>query len=212
MKKLLAALILLAMGALCTTSFGYILVYKMTMNLNGADNDTGKITAIPLKGYFIMDPNVPHEANLIIYGRDANTPRTQKVYLEMGLDSLTTDLWDQGDKYRALEVTINNDFFEFTSLTRSGLINFNTGPLTGRQKVPATFAGVACVFGGEILGAGNTIRDISGTGQITFRLWPVATRWANGKNDENEQKTQAQVVADAEIGLTADKYHSLNED
>jgi hypothetical protein len=70
MKKLLALLLLLAMTTLCPTSYGYILVYKMKTTLVGVNNVTGKSVNIPLKGYFIIDPNVPHEANLeLLQGR-----------------------------------------------------------------------------------------------------------------------------------------------
>jgi hypothetical protein len=211
MKKLSAALILLAMVTICTTSFGYILVYKMSMTLNGANNDTGANAIIPLKGYLIIDPNVPAEANLIIFGKDANTPRRQKVYIEIRTESITLDLRNQGDIYQSLKIVIDNDNFELTSLMRGRLIRYNVGPLAGYQEIPLILNGAACVFGGEILGAGNTIRDITGTAGISMTLWPPPTRWANGKNDEIAQKTQEEVVAEAVASLDILGFNPLNE-
>ena len=77
MKKLSAVLVILVMLGICSSSYGYFLIYNLSGTIRGTDGtvDIKRVT-IPFRGYLVMrldnDTNSLVDANMIIYGRDPN--------------------------------------------------------------------------------------------------------------------------------------------
>jgi len=222
MKKLLAGMVLMVTFGMCLSTFGntpYILIYNVSTSVSGADDDTGAKAQVPLKGYLILnlsDSTTVADANLIIYGKDANTPKKQKVYTEFdyhtGSDVHFVDIWQVGD-YFFLEIGNYGDseVVYFDVLLMGKEKSKNVGPLVGSEDVASSLKGVIEVWDGILLGP-SPDQDISGTGNASLTLNNSGTKWANGNNDEDEQKTQAQVVEEV-IGpdgiLTGQGYHAV---
>ena len=87
-KKLSAVLVVLVMLGICTSSYGYFLIYNLSGTIKGTNGtvDIKRVT-IPFRGYLVMrldnDTNSLIDANMIIYGRD---PNRHKVYLQLNLN------------------------------------------------------------------------------------------------------------------------------
>ena len=97
MKRLSALFVVLVMLGICTSSYGYFLIYKLSGTIRGAMynrsdtktigitvDDTNAVT-IPFRGLLVMnlvinDTNSLIDANMIIYGRDTND---HKVYVQL---------------------------------------------------------------------------------------------------------------------------------
>lgn len=94
MRRFLALLIVLMMFGICSSSYGFFLVYKLSASVKGADDVAEAAVTVPLKTYLLLnldDANgVFQDANLIIYGKDAEGA---KVYFQLN-DSDTDDLLD----------------------------------------------------------------------------------------------------------------------
>jgi hypothetical protein len=204
MKKLMTGLVVLMMLSICASSFGYILVYNVSASVKGADDDTDLKTTVPLKGYMIINlDNTTSElvdANLILYGKDANTPTKQKVYVELNYsdiaDLLGMDIWTIGD-------FLFVDFwgrspFDFEAIVSGTMKTKTVGPLVTPtlQDVASSLKGSMLVWDGFLLGPAD--QDVSGvSSSVSATLNNSATKWANGDNDEDEVKTQDQVVDEA---------------
>ncbi len=197
MRKIVTVLVLLAMFELCTSSYGYLLVYKISTTIKGSDNNTGAVATVPLKGFLIMDPCNPAESNVIIYGNDANTPKKQKAYVMFYGGTFDAHNLDDSGKYVSLEFSLDNANFNMVGLIKGKLKNnVNVGPISeGLQSVAVSLKGVVCVWEGQMLGPISANRDVSGTSNISVTLWPLATKWANGADDVDPgQKTQQEVI------------------
>jgi hypothetical protein len=110
MKRLLGLAVLFAiLSAWVPSSYGspmtyHCLVYNLSTTVKGGDSATDLKATIPLKGYLVLyfadGCDSPMDANLILYGNDANTPK-KKVYLQLNMrgsdDFLSPSGWTVGD-------------------------------------------------------------------------------------------------------------------
>ena len=74
MKKLMAVIMILAVLGVCSSSYGYILVYKLSSTMRTVDTTADAAEIIKLKGYLIIDINETlsevNDADVVIYGKD----------------------------------------------------------------------------------------------------------------------------------------------
>jgi hypothetical protein len=205
------------MLGMCASSFGYILIYNVSTSVGGADDDTGAKVKIPLKGYLVLtldDPTTVIDANLILYGKDTDK---QKVYVQIDYtdmdDGHYVDIWHIGD-YLFLEVAEypGGGPFYFDVLVMGKWKVKSIGPLEDTTAVASSMKGAFIIWDGFILGS-SADQDVSGTANISLTLNNSGTKWANGNNDEDEQKTQDQVVDEiiGTDGILTDKGYTAAE-
>lgn len=208
MKKLMAGLVLLVMLGVCSSSFGYILVYNFSATVKGVDvtnttinPDGNSPVTIPLMGYVIVDLDDTTsdllDANLIIYGKDSNTPKKQKVYVQLNYSGsgirFNDEAWSLGNYF--FVHSWPEDPFNFSCLISGKAKTQNVGPLVDSQYIASSYNGVMIVFDGFLLGP-NAHQSVSGTANnLSEPLNVLETKWANGNNNQHAIKTLDQVVA-----------------
>jgi hypothetical protein len=172
MKRLAMCLVMLAMLGVCSSSSGVILVYKLKASGSGIDVNNGNLPAkISMQGYLVMNINdagtVLSDAALVIYGKDASTPKPQKVYVELYMNDanafLDLNIERDGD-YRVIDFVANTGPFDFESITIGKLVT----PFKGVNiQCVAKTKGAVWVRDGMLLDPDHSIR---GTGTITASL------------------------------------------
>jgi hypothetical protein len=194
MKRLLAGLGVLVMLGMCASSFGYILVYNVSTTVKGADYDTDAKVSIPLKGYLVLNLDDSDgdliDANLIMYGNDANTPKKQKVYVQLNYsdsaDDLGADVWYVAD-YMFVDFWGRSPWdFE---IMLQGKAKWRDIGAADTQWVASSIKGVNLVWDGFLLGPGD--QEVSGTANASATLWTAAVK---AINDPLETWTQDEVV------------------
>jgi hypothetical protein len=189
MKRLLGLAVLFAvLSVWVPSSYGapptyHCLVYNVSTTVKGGDMATNLKATIPLKGYLVLrfadGCDTPIDANLILYGNDANTPK-KKVYVQLntrGEDSLTASGWTIGD---LMFVNIwGEDPFEFEIMLQGKQtlkdIGFGTDD---KRMVASSIKGVNITESGFLLGP-NAYQEISGTANASATLNTSVTKQLN---------------------------------
>jgi hypothetical protein len=186
MKKLFGVLVLLTMSAVCSSSFGYILVYDLTMPVKGVDagaNNTAMV--VPLKGFLVMDVNEANEAafvveaNLIMYGKVLNNKVYEVLSTNDANDFLGIDVSEQGEFF-IVDLWSDNCLFNFESLIlgKEKTSKFRLVPTAtaDNNDVATNLKGVIWVWDGMLL---SLSQDITGTGDVSATLNRPHTASAN---------------------------------
>ena len=195
MKRLSALFVVLVMLGICTSSYGYFLIYKLSGTIRGimynrsdtytkGIDDTNAVT-IPFKGCLVMnldnDTNSLIDANMIIYGRD---PNNHKVYVQLNsndsnefLDPYTLE---RGNK-RHFYVLNGKSPFDFNAFMMGHVGKANIGLPDGNRIL------LASSLKGSIT-AENSIflsldQKIVGVGNISASLWTLATKGVNNPDN-----------------------------
>jgi hypothetical protein len=208
MRKLSAGLVMLALLWMCSASFGYFLVYNVSATVNGVDYETELRVSVPLKGYLVLrlnDSNELQDANLVLYGKDANTPKS-KVYVQLNyFESSDSNClkWDIGTPGGEQGNLVSSNFwtyanksspFDFEWLITGQKSVKNVGYIAGDRKVASSLKGVFMVWDGMLLDADQ---DIQGTSNISMTL---NTAYTKGVNGTNPAWTQDKIIEGQIIG------------
>jgi hypothetical protein len=190
MKRLLGLVILFVVLSVCVPSYGYFLIYNVSTTVKGADDNTGAKTTIPLKGYLVLNLDANDalvDANLIMYGNDANTPKKQKVYVQLNqsndpqIESLAADVWYIGDFIFVdfWNYNFNNRplYFEILLQGKVALKDIGFGA-SEKKQVAGSIKGVNMVLDGFQLGP-DPNQDVSGTANASATLDLKATQYVN---------------------------------
>lgn len=164
---------MLVILGICSSSFGdIILLYNLSASGSGIDvNNNDSPLKVPLKAYFVMRVNDAAtailDANLILYGKDVNTPKPQKVYVELNMsdsNGFLSDLTIQHDgDYRVIDFNAIEGPFNFEGLMLGKLV-----PVGRTQTMVVTKAkGVILVRSGILLDADQ---KLTGTGTLSASL------------------------------------------
>ncbi len=179
------------MLAVCSTSFGYFLIYNVSTTVKGADDDTGLKTTVPMKGYMILTlddaTDEITDANLILYGKDASTPK-EKVYVQVDVEGTVEDI---GDNIVFLGFE-GNDPFDFSILVSGKLVSKNVGT-SEDEELPPSLKGNIQVTGSVLLGPAG--QEVWGTANASMTLWNAATKFVNGSNGEDTPWTLDQILS-----------------
>jgi len=203
-KLLLTGMVVLVMFGICSSSFGdYFLIYNVSTTMKGIDFDIDSQVSAPVKGYLLVkldDSDAILDANLILYGNDANTPKKVKVYAQLNSsDSSTNNYldWDT-DKSVGLKGTyvFTNVWtygnilspFDFEWLIMGKQVVKNVGTLAGNRPVVSSAKGVLMVWSGMLL---DYDQDLEGTSNISLTLNMSYTK---AVNDSEPTWTQDQIV------------------
>jgi hypothetical protein len=198
MRKLLAMLVLLAVLGVCAPSYGYILVYKVTISYKTLAIDYDAIAKGAIKGFTVMNIN------------DSGTPAV--------IDAAGFVLYGnvEGEKhYESLDIT---DYIELTGSDHIGAITIgasggidyganlfgklketNIG-LTDTRSITPTFSG-GILMNGEFFYISNLI----GSSTVSATLDSKSTKTANGTPGANVSG----VVDDIVSALVAKGYQLL---
>jgi len=175
MRKLLAMFVLLAVLGVCAPSYGYILVYKVTISYKTLVTDDDVIATGAIKGFLVMnvndsgEPAVIDAAGFVLYG---------KV---------------EGEKhYESLDIT---DYIVLTGSDHIGAITIGAGGGTDYRvnvfgKLKETNVGITdntkpippTLSGGILMnGTFFYIADLIGFSTVSATLDSATTKTANGE-------------------------------
>jgi hypothetical protein len=209
MRRLMAGLVVLVILGICSPSFGYLLLYKVSMTARGADVDTDAKANVPLKGYLLLnldDNNEIADANLILYGRD--TDKAKKYVLLNISDSaslLEGGVWYSGG-LMFVDLSGYDPFdFEIFLSGKTKLRNVGLGK-DAKKSIAGRIKGVTMVWDGFLLGPSDD-QDVTGSAKARALLWKAAIK---AINDPDETWTQDEVIVDGK-DLTGGHENSLIE-
>jgi hypothetical protein len=188
MKRLLGLAVLFAvLSAWVPSSYGspmtyHCLVYNLSTTVKGADADTDLKATIPLKGYLVLyfadGCDSPWDANLILYGNDANTPK-KKVYVQLNMRGdqfLAPSGWTIGD-LMFLDLQGEEPFdFEIMLQGKRTLKDIGFGT-ADKRMVATSIKGVDIVEFGFLLGPDP--QAITGTANASATLNTAVTKQIN---------------------------------
>lgn len=208
----MAVTVMLTMSWLCSSSFGYLLLYNVSMTITGADVNVASRVTIPLKGYLLLnlsDSNAIVDANLILYGRDADSKKKYVVIdYNNGAGLLEATLW-YVDNVTFVDLSGNSPFnFEMFFKGTTSLRNIGLG-IDNRKSIAGGLTGNTTVRHKFILGP-DANQDVSGTATVTATLWTAATKSINGASGKQESWTQDEVLLTGK-DFDGVHYRSLTE-
>jgi hypothetical protein len=191
MKRLLGLAVLFVVLCVSVPSYGYTgyyyLIYNVSTTVTGGDNSTDAKVTIPLKGYLVLEfadgCDTLADANLILYGNDANTPKKQKVYFQLNKSDdnafLEAHVWHVSD-------LIFVDFwgrlpsdFEITLQGKTAAKDIGWGT-THKKQVASSIKGVTIAWDGFLLGPAG--QDVSGTATASASLDLKTTKYVNANS------------------------------
>ncbi len=194
MKRLSALLVALVMFGICTSSYGYFLIYNLTGTIKGTDGtvDITKVTTT-FRGYLVMniddDTNSLNDANMIIYGKD---PNKHKVYVLLNANDsnefLDSSIWYR-NKRNFYELNSGSPF-DFRVLMMGQIYKTSIG-IGHRKDIAPALGGVITSQEGMFLGLGQ---ELAGAGNISASLYAVATKSVNDPNNHIAPHTQSGVI------------------
>jgi hypothetical protein len=199
MKKLSALFVVLVMLGICTSSYAYFLIYKLSGTIRGVMysrsdtntigiDDTNAVT-IPFKGCLVMnlaldevnDTNTLIDANMIIYGRDANN---HKVYVQLNSSDsnefLDSYILERGNKRHFYRLNGMSPF-DFNAFMMGDVHSVNIGlPHGYRILLASSLKGPIAAGYGIFL---DLDQEIAGAGNISASLWTLATKGVNNPDN-----------------------------
>jgi hypothetical protein len=210
MKRLSAVLVVLVMLGMCTSSYGYFLIYNLSGRIKGTDGtvDVKKVT-IPFKGFLVMnfddDTNSLVDANMIIYGKNQNR---HKVYVQLNAHD-SNEFLDTA----VLKQDVRNFYslngespFGFGSLIMGNVHRRTIGrDIVGhalRKDIAPDLSGVITQEEGIFFALDE---DVAGVGRISASLYGVATRGVNNPRNYVAPHTQEGIIDTLKI-MVAEKH------
>lgn len=223
MKRLSALFVILVMLGICTSSYGYFLIYKLSGTTRGimynrsdtytkgiTVDDTNAVT-IPFRGCLVMnldnDTNSLIDANMIIYGRD---PNNKKVYVQLNahdsnefLDPYTLE---RGNK-RHFYALNGKSPFDFNVFMMGRVEKVNIGlPDANRILLASSLKGSITAENSMFL---SFDQKIVGVGSISASLWTLATKGVNNPDNPDPITPHTQdAIIDAIKGIDGYSTHS----
>jgi hypothetical protein len=204
MKMLSALFVALVILGICTSSYGYFLVYNLSGTIRGVD-DANAVT-IPFGGYLVMNfndgTNSLVDANMIIYGRD---PNGHKVYVRLNSHDSNEflDAHILPRDVRNFYVLNGESPFGFRSVIMGNVNRTTIGPSNRRYIAPA-LKGVIREEEGIFL---DLEHDLAGVGSISASLYTTETKMFN---DPGTLWTQDTIIDELK-GILAEKHYTYTE-
>jgi hypothetical protein len=213
MKKIAAVAVILVMSCLCSSSLGYLLLYKVSTTVYGADANLDDKETVSLKGYLLLrlsDANEFEDANLMLYGKDTDNKR-KYVILDYndGAGMLSADVW-YIDKLVFVDLSgyapFDLDIFLSGSKSRQ-----NVGLGNDQKKsIASNFSGIITLRHKFVLGP-SVDQDYSGKAGLSAWLWESASDSINGDSGKQDAWTQDEVISTGKDDDEGKHYESLTE-
>ncbi len=205
MKRLSALIAILVILGICTSSYGYFLVYNLSGTIRGTKGtvDITNVT-IPFKGYLVMnfddDTNSFDDANVILNGKD---PNNHKVYVQLNASD-SNEFLDSSIWYRNVKnfYELNGKSpFDFRIVIQGNVKSTNIG-LAGKKDIAPSLKGVITGEDGMFFEVGEEIAGIGSN--VSASLNTASTKSSNNPSDPC---TQDEVI-DSLKGKLADKGYA----
>jgi hypothetical protein len=210
----MALTVMLVMSWLCSPSFGYLLLYKVSTKVYGADANTNDKDTVSLKGYMLLrlsDSNEFLDANLMLYGKDT---KDKKKYVVLdcndGAGFLSGDIW-YGDEGKLVFIDLwGGTLFDFELFFTGSTSRQNIGLGNDQKKRRAySCSGAATMRHKFVLGP-SAEQDFSGKSGLSATLWESATKSINGDSGKQDAWTQDEVISTGKDN-EGKHYESLTE-
>jgi hypothetical protein len=185
MKRFSALLAVLIMLGICTSSYGYFLVYNMSGTIRGTmstEDPNIKNVTISFKGYLAMDfndANSFNDANLFIYGRDSND---HKVYVQLNASDSNAFL-DSAIWYRDIK-----NFYELDGqppfdcrIVIKGDVKSTEIGLAGKKEIASSLKGIITAEDGMFLEVNQHLAGVGNS--ISATLDTALTKTINNPSD-----------------------------
>ena len=188
MRRLMVLLVILAVLSVCSTSYGYILVYKLSTTVKAVDTLADAAETIKLKGYLVIDINETleevNDADLVMYGKDDDeTPSCFRLDYEEDLDIDWAEHGDnvvidfrQGGNRSGIEVLL------------TGAIKFKYIGLDDKKVVASSLKGGMFVWDEIFLDV--SWNNLKGWGTMSAPLLSSLT------NSANKESSSSNAIAD----------------
>jgi hypothetical protein len=206
MKRLSALFAALVILGVCTSSYGYFLIYNLTGSLKGTEGTVDiKKDTTDFKGYLVLDinndTNELADANMFIYGRD---PNNHKVYVRLNASD-SNEFLDASILYRD-----KRNFYELNGkppfdfrIVVMGQVNRTDIGLKHAKEIAPSLGGVITNEEGMLLKPGQ---ELTGTGNISATLYGVATRGVNDPNNNVAPHTPYGIIYTLKEILAKEKH------
>jgi hypothetical protein len=208
MRRLLGLAVLFVVLSVCVSAYGnFFLIYNISTTVKGADYNTDAKVSIPLKGYLVLNltdaDGFVADANLILYGNDANTPKKQKVYVQLNYSDsdefLNINVWYISDLMFVDFWTDGPWDFEIMLQGKASYKDVGWGTAPGDEAWAASsIKGVSMVWDNFLLGS-DPDQDVSGTSNASATLDIKATKYVNAQGWTQEQVIE--IGSPAHLGL-----------
>jgi len=198
------------MLGICTSSYGYFLIYNLSGTIKGTDGtvDITRVT-IPFRGFLVMnfdnDTNSLVDANMIIYGRD---PNSHRVYVQLNAHDSNEflDAFILTQNVRNFYGLNGNSPFGFGSLIMGNVHRTNVGSGI-RKDIATALSGPITEEEGIFLGLDQ---DITGLGNMSATLYIIATRGVNSPHNHVAPHTQDGIIDTLKVILAEKHYKAVS--
>jgi hypothetical protein len=180
MKKLSVLLVVLVMLGICSSSYGYFLIYKLTGSVTGMD-DANKVS-LKFKGYLAMsldDSNSLLDANMIIDGTDRHGHKLFVLLNSTDSNNFLDASVLQGSNKRNFYELHGNVPFDFNAFMEGDVKSSDIG-LPKKKHVATNLSGSFAQENGILV---DLNQNITGVGRLSASLYTVATKGVNDPNN-----------------------------
>jgi hypothetical protein len=215
MKRLSAVLVVLVMLGICTSSYGYFLIYTLSGQIKGTNGTVDvKKKTISFRGYLVMnfddDTNSIVDANMFISGKDHD----RRVYVQLNMhDSngfLDANILPQDE--RNFYTLHGNSPFGFSALIMGDvhhgrIIGRDAEGLLIKKDIATSPSGAITQEEGIFLALDQ---NIAAVGNMSASFYSVATKGVNNPNNHISPHTQEGTVDTLKEILASHHYKQVN--
>lgn len=210
MKRLAALFVISAMLGICTSSYGYFLIYTISGSLKGTEGavDIEKETT-NFRGYLVMnideDTNSLTDANLIFSGGD---PNNHRVYVQLNASD-SNGFLDASILYRDRRTFYElngNPPFDFKIFAVGDVHNRAIGLPRSKKIVPSLW-GAITNESGMLFAVGQ---ELAGTGSLSVSLYSTATNGVNNPNNDVSPHTPDGIIQTLKAILADHHYREVS--
>jgi hypothetical protein len=180
MKKFSALLVVLVMLCICSSSYGYFLIYKLTGSVKGMD-DANKET-LNFKGYLAMsldDSNSLIDANMLIYDKDRHDHKLFVLLNSTDSNNFLDASVLQGSNKRNFYELHGNAPFNFDVFMGGDVKSKDIG-LPKNQRIASSLKGSFAQENGILV---DLNQNITGVEHFSASLYTMATQGSNDPNN-----------------------------
>jgi hypothetical protein len=217
MRKLMGLIMVLAILSVCSPSYGYILVYKVTGSMKAAEWRVDKIISVSVKGYIAVNivvndtgDNEVTDAQMVIYGKNKSGGL---VYYRDYLNDPNNSgigLYTPGHNGSVVEVRVwdhhNPFYYEFlmTGNIKAADVGFGTA---FKELEASSLKGSLVTWWAQLL---DNSQVLYGSGSASATLDAKQTKAANAANDVTPGSvTVGAIISDFIDTLIAKDYSQI---
>jgi hypothetical protein len=207
MKRLAVLCLIIGLIGVCSPSYGYILVYKLTSTIKTVETDANAMMNVKVSGYLALDINdveeIVDDSRMVIYGKDADA---NKVYYVEDFSGNPRVEWTEEGAYLTVEMINHRGIFYYdlrlTGKIKEKDVGFGADDL---RNAASSAKGSMYSTHGSLFDQGQTL---FGSGSATMTLDTKKTKAANDVTPSTLDEIMTEIVA-GEGGLVEKGYQEL---